>query len=163
MAQTVSRQHPSETAAQWRPVLVRLALGIPMLISGVGKVFGVGPKPMGISGFTGFLASLGIPLPTIAAWGVGLLELVGGILLLAGLFVRVTSTLIAIDMLVATVFVHLPSGYPAASNGIELTLTLTLIALALVASGPGALSVEHALFGQELLVSDSPQSRGTDG
>jgi putative oxidoreductase len=78
------------------------------------------------------------------------------------LFVRVTSALIAIDMFVATVLVHLPSGYPAASNGIELTLTLTLIALALVASGPGAFSVERALFDRELLVSDSPQSRGAD-
>lgn len=163
MAQTVLRQLPSETAARWSPVLVRLALGIPMLIAGVGKVFAIGPKPMGISGFAGFLASLGVPLPTIAAWGIGLVELVGGILLLVGLFVRIASAVIAIDMLVATVLYHLPNGYPASSDGIELTFTLSLIALALVLSGPGALSIERALFDQEDLPSDSPQSRGTDG
>uniref|UniRef100_UPI0006779CB5 DoxX family protein n=1 Tax=Halopiger djelfimassiliensis TaxID=1293047 RepID=UPI0006779CB5 len=120
-----------------------------MFVSGVGKVFAVGPKSMGISGFAGFLASVGVPLPTIAAWGVGLVELVGGIALLIGLAVRITGAVIAIDMLVATVLVHLPNGYPTSSNGIELTLTLSLIALALVASGPGALSVDRALFDTE--------------
>ncbi|WP_226008392.1 DoxX family protein [Natrinema salinisoli] len=163
MAQTISRQLSSETAALWSTTLVRLALGIPMLIAGVGKVFGVGPKPMGISGFAGFLASLGVPLPTIAAWGVGLVELVGGILLLVGLAVRLTSAVIAIDMLVATVLYHLPNGYPVTSNGIELTLTLTVIAVALVLSGPGAFSLQHALFDQGDRSPDSSQARGTNG
>ncbi|SEP23034.1 putative oxidoreductase [Halogranum amylolyticum] len=163
MVQTVSPQRLSETTTQWSLVLARLALGIPMLIAGVGKVFAIGPKPMGISGFAGFLASLGVPLPTIAAWGVGLIELVGGILLLVGLAVRLASAVIAIDMLVATILYHLPNGYPASGDGIELTLTLTLIAVALVLSGPGALSIEHALFDREDSSPDSSQSRGTDG
>lgn len=163
MTQTVSRQQSSETAAQWGLALVRLALGIPMLIGGIGKIFGVGPKPLGISGFTGFLASLGVPFPTIAAWGVGLVELVGGILLLVGLAVRLASAVIAIDMLVATVLYHLPNGYPAASNGIELTLTLTLIAVALLLSGPGAFALEHALFNNKDRSADSSQSSATDG
>lgn len=162
MAQTVSPQLSSETATRWSLPLFRLALGIPMLIAGVGKVFAVGPKPMGISGFAGFLASLGVPLPTIAAWGVGLVELVGGTLLLLGLAVRLASAVIAIDMLVATVLYHLPNGYPVTSNGIELTLTLTVIALALVLSGPGSLSIERALFDQEDPSPDSSRSRGTD-
>ncbi|QIO25309.1 DoxX family protein [Haloarcula sp. JP-L23] len=162
MAQTVSRQQSSEATTRWVLALARLALGIPMLISGVGKVFAIGPKSMGISGFTGFLASLGVPLPTIAAWGVGLLELVGGVLLLAGLAVRLVSALIAIDMLVATGLYHLPNGYPAASGGIELTLTLTLVAVALALSGPGVLSIEHVLFDHEDHSADSSQSRAID-
>ena len=162
MAQTASRQQPSATAARWGPTLVRLALGIPMVISGVGKVFGIGPKPMGLSGFAGFLTSLGVPLPSVAAWGVGLVELVGGILLLVGLAVRIAGALVAIDMLVATTLYHLPNGYPAASGGIELTLTLALIALALVVSGPGALSIERALFDRKDRPSDS-RSASIDG
>jgi putative oxidoreductase len=161
MVQTVSGQQPSVAAARWSPTIIRLALGIPMVISGVGKVFGVGPKPMGLSGFAGLLTSLGVPLPSVAAWSVGLVELVGGILLLVGLAVRITSALIAIDMIVATVLYHLPNGYPATSGGIELTLTLALIALALLVSGPGALSIERALFDQEDHPSDS-HSRSTD-
>ena len=162
MAHALSTQQSSQAAIRWSPVFVRLALGIPMLVSGIGKVFAVGPKSMGISDFAGFLASLGVPLPTISAWGVGFLELIGGVLLLVGLFVRVVGALVAVDMLVATVLAHLPSGYPVASNGIELTLTLTLIALALVASGPGTLSAERALFDRELLVSAFSRSRDVD-
>ncbi|GAA0294375.1 DoxX family protein [Halarchaeum salinum] len=157
-----SKELPPETAARWSPAFIRLALGITMLVAGVGKVFAIGPKAMGISSFAGFLASLGVPLPTIMAWGVGLLELVGGILLLAGLAVRITGALIAIDMLIATVLYHLPNGYPATSGGIELTLVLALIAAALVLSGPGALSIEHTLFNQEDRTLDLSQSRGTD-
>lgn len=157
-----STERPPETTARWSPVFIRLALGITMLVAGVGKVFAIGPKPMGISGFAGFLASLGVPLPTIMAWGVGLLELVGGILLLAGLAVRITGALIAIDMFVATVLYHLPNGYPATNGGIELTLVLALVAVALVLSGPGALSIEHTLFDQEDRTLDSSQSRATD-
>ncbi|NEU56152.1 DoxX family protein [Halorussus sp. MSC15.2] len=123
-----------------------------MLVAGLGKVAGVGPKAMGIEGFSGFLSSLGVPLPTAFAWGVGLLELVGGLLLLAGLFVRVVGVLVALDMVVATVLVHLPNGYPAGDGGVELTLTLALVAVALALSGPGALSLERALFDRELAV-----------
>ncbi|MGB9955586.1 DoxX family protein [Haloferax prahovense] len=155
-----TQQPTSEAATRWGLAFVRLALGIPMLISGVGKVLAIGPKPMGISGFAGFLTSLGVPFPTVAAWGVGLIELVGGLLLVVGVAVRVVSALIAVDMVVATVLYHLPNGYPAGSNGIELTLVLTLIAAALVLSGPGTLSVEHALFDQEDSSFDSSQSRG---
>ncbi|ELY52761.1 DoxX family protein [Natronococcus jeotgali] len=162
MARAASRQ-PFATAGPWGPTLVRLALGIPMLVGGVGKLFAIGPKPMGVSGFAGFLASLGVPLPSIAAWGVGFLELVGGILLLAGLFVRTAGALIAINMFVATVLVHLPNGYPAGNNGIELTLTLTVIAVSLVLSGPGALSIERALSDREGRSPDSSRSRTTEG
>ncbi len=115
---------------------------------------------MGVSGFAGFLTSLSVPFPTATAWGVGLIELVGGLLLVVGVAVRVVSALITVDMIVATVLYHLPNGYPAASDGIELTLVLTLIAAALVLSGPGALSVEHALFDQDDPSFDSSQSQG---
>jgi len=151
-----------EKVAQWSPVVIRLALAIPMVISGVGKVFNAGPKAMGITGFAGFLTNLGVPFPTVAAWGVGVLELVGGIMLLAGLFVRIVGVLITVNMLVATVLVHLPNGYPASNGGVELTLTLALIALAVVLNGPGTLSLEHTLFDGEIVSSNSGQSSQTD-
>ena len=152
----------TEHSKRWSSVVIRLALAIPMVISGVGKVFAVGPKSMGITGFAGFLTSLGIPFPTVVAWGVGGLELVGGIALLAGLFVRIAGALIAVNMLVATVLVHLPNGYPASDGGIELTLTLTLVALAAVLNGPGPFSLEHSIFDGEVLSSDSSQSSQAD-
>lgn len=129
-----------------------------MVVSGVGKVLAVGPKASGISGFAGFLSSLGVPLPTLAAWGVGLLELVGGTLILLGLLVRVVGVLLAVNMLTATLLAHLPNGYADS----ELTFALALIALALVATGPGVLSLERAIFERELLVSKSEQTTRTN-
>lgn len=125
----------------------RLALGIIFVVSGIGKVFAMGPKASGIDAFAGTLAQLGVPLPTVAAWGVGVLELVGGGLLLIGLFTRLVAALLAVDMAVATVLVHLPNGFVVSDGGYEYTLVLTLSALGLALSGPGVLSVRRALAG----------------
>ena len=123
----------------------RLALGIIFVVSGVGKVFAIGPKATGIDAFAGMLAQLEIPLPTVAAWGVGVLELVGGILLLIGLLTRIVAALLAVDMAVATVLVHLPNGFVVSDGGYEYTLVLMLSALGLALSGPGVISVKRAL------------------
>ena len=123
----------------------RLALGIIFAVSGIGKVFAAGPKASGIEAFAGMLAQLGIPLPTLAAWGVGLLELVGGAFLLIGLLTRIVAALLAVDMAVATVLVHLPNGFVVSNGGYEYTLVLTLSTLGLALSGPGVISVKRAL------------------
>lgn len=135
----------------WALLAVRLAVGIPLFVSGVGKVLNAGPKATGIDAFAGFLTTLGVPLPGVFAWIVGLVELGGGLLLLVGLLSRLAALLVATDMLVAMVLVHLPNGYPITDGGVELTLTLLLLGLAVTLSGPGKLSAEHALFGRELL------------
>lgn len=123
----------------------RLALGIIFVVSGVGKVFATGPKATGIGTFAGMLAQLGIPLSTVAAWSVGVLELVGGILLLIGLLARIVAALLAVNMAVATVLVHLPNGFVVSDGGYEYTLVLMLSALGLALSGPGVISVKRAL------------------
>lgn len=128
--------------------LVRIALGVVFTVSGVGKVLGVGPKAMGIDGFAGFLGGMGVPAPTVAAWGVGLLELVGGVMLLVGLLTRVVAVLLAINMAVALVLVHLPSGFVASNGGYEYVLVLALCSLGLAVGGPGALSVDAAVDGR---------------
>ena len=125
--------------------LVRFALGIVFTISGVGKVFAAGPKATGIDALSGTVAQLGIPLPTVAAWGVGLLELVGGVLLFVGLFTRVVAALLAVNMAVAAVLVHFPSGFVVANGGYEYTLVLGLSAVGLAIGGSGTISLERAL------------------
>jgi putative oxidoreductase len=129
---------------------IRLALGIVFTVSGVGKVFAVGPKASGIDAFAGTLTQLGIPFPTVAAWGVGLLELVGGILLLVGLLTRAVAALLAVDMAVATALVHLPNGFVVSNGGYEYTLVLGLSAIGLAIGGSGAISVERSVGGQTI-------------
>lgn len=147
--------------AYWGPTFARLALGIPILVAGVGKLFAVGPKPFGIGGFSGFLASNGVPFPTVFAWLVGITEVVCGTLLLIGALVRVAGILVSIVMLSATVIVHIPNGYPTGDGGFELTLALFFVAISLVVTGPGRLSVEHDVLERELL--PVPESIGGGG
>jgi putative oxidoreductase len=58
---------PQQSGESVGLAFVRFALGIVFTISGVGKVFAVGPKATGIDAFAGTVAQLGIPLPTVAA------------------------------------------------------------------------------------------------
>lgn len=147
----------------WNPLLLRIALGAVFVVTGVGKVFGVGPKASGIDGFAGLLASVGAPAPGVLAWLVALLELAGGLLLLAGLFTRVAALALSVDMLAATLLVHAPNGFVVSEGGYEYTLTLTLVSLALVLGGPGRLSLERAILGRELVPSALSEGRGGGG
>ncbi len=157
----MNSQTKNGTLLDWSPLFIRFALGSVFLVSGVGKLFAVGPKAMGISGFAGFLGSLGVPLPALFAWFVATLELVGGLLLLVGLFTRYAAVLLAIDMLVATWLVHLPNGFAVGNGGYEYTLVLALVSVALVFSGPGRLALEHVIFDSELLPGTRDRSEPT--
>ncbi|WP_049921765.1 DoxX family protein [Halopiger djelfimassiliensis] len=142
----------SSVGAKWNPVVLRVALGIVLVVAGVGKLFAVGPKAMGIGGLTGVLASQGVPAPTLVAWLVAAGETAGGVSLLLGVFTRYAAAVAAVIMFSATVLVHLPNGFVVADGGFEYTMVLFLVAVSLVLSGPGALSVERAVFDDELFV-----------
>ncbi|WP_435158141.1 DoxX family protein [Haladaptatus sp. DFWS20] len=122
-------------------LLARLAVGSIMIVHGAGKMFSVGPAVMPMTQFTGFLASLGIPAPSVAAWVVALVELVGGLCILVGFLTRFAALAVAINMLVATLLVHLPEGF----SDSELTIVLCLVSLALVSIGAGNLSVDEVV------------------
>ena len=73
---------------------VRLYWGFQFAQTGWGKL-------NNLVKITGFFASLNIPLPGITAPFVSMLELVGGILLILGLFSRPIALLLACNMFVA--------------------------------------------------------------
>lgn len=144
----------TSVGTRYNPVALRLGFGVVLFVHGIGR-FNVGPfaSEAGVTGFSGFLGGqLGVPAPLAFAWIVTVVEVVGGLLILLGLFTRYAAALAAIDMFVAMAIFHLPRGFSAYANaGYEFTLVLTLVGLALVLSGPGALSLERAVFGRELL------------
>jgi len=116
--------------------LLRVVVGIVFVMHGGQKLFFIGFRNV-----AGFMGSLGIPLPWLAAVVVTLVEFLGGLALILGYFARTAAALLAIVMLVAVLAVHLKHGFFAPA-GFEFPLTLLAANLALLLSGPGALSLD---------------------
>ncbi|MDQ3135844.1 MAG: DoxX family protein [Acidobacteriota bacterium] len=132
-----------ETAPVWFPLPVRLTLGLIFIAHGAQKVFGVWGGP-GLAKF----AAAGAPMGLRPAWlwmgAAALAELIGGVLVLAGLLTRVGAFLLASVMLVAMVGVHWSGGF-FLPKGIEYTVALLGMALALMISGGGQVSADASL------------------
>ena len=124
----------------WGITILRIVVGLTFFMHGQQKLF-----DNGIDGVEQFFGSQGIPLPGLSAVVVTLLETVGGLALIIGLFTRLIALLLAIDNLVATLVVHLGNGFFAGDGGVELTLLLLAANIALILAGPGALAVDNLL------------------
>lgn len=120
-------------------LILRVSTGLTMAAHGYQKVFVMGMEKM-----TGGFGSMGIPLPSVAAPFVSYLELIGGVLIAAGLLTRPLALLMVIDMFVASTFVHLKNGF-FAPTGAELTLLLLTNFLVLTFTGAGDYSVDSAV------------------
>ena len=68
--------------------------------------------------------------------------MLGGLALILGLGTRIAAPLLAVDMLVALVLVHLPNGFFVSNGGVELVLLLLVASVSLTLSGAGAYSVD---------------------
>lgn len=123
--------------------LLRAVLAVVFVYHGSQKLFGWFGG-YGIEGTAGWMASIGIPLPTLSTILAGSAEFFGGIALLLGVGTRVASLAVAFTMLVAIATVH-HSAFDARAGGMEYQLTLgtALVALALI--GPGRIAVERLL------------------
>ncbi len=84
-------------------------------------------------------ATVGLPAPTLAASVLTAVELLGGLALLAGFFTRAAAALLAIEMVVAILFVNIKGGF-FEPCGVEFPLTLLGGLLTLVALGAGGRS-----------------------
>jgi putative oxidoreductase len=118
----------------WGLTLLRVVVGVIFVMHGWQKL------SMGFHGVADFLGSHGIPVPTLAAVVLTLVELIGGIVLILGVLTRYFAALLAIDMLVAIITVHAKNGF-FAPKGVEFPLLLLVANLNLMLAGPGALSV----------------------
>lgn len=113
------------------PLLLRIALGAVFIVHGYAKL-------TGMDGTIGFFGNIGIPLPAFSAWLVALVEFLGGISVLLGIFTRISAGLIAIVMVVAMITVKFAQGF---SGGWEFDFVLLMISLALVIKGDGEFSL----------------------
>ena len=134
------------TAPTWVTVPLRLALGIIFMAHGAQKVFGTWGGP-GWAKFTAGTTPFFFMRPTWLWLALAALaELVGGLLVLIGLLTRVGAFLIACTMLTAMLGVHWGAFFMN-NRGIEYTVALLGISLALLIAGGGQASVDAALSG----------------
>ena len=96
-----------------------------------------------------FLAKNGIEPALLWAYVIMFLESVGGVCLIIGLFTRFFAAALAIEMLIALLFVHLPRGYAAGTGGYEYVLLIGAVCLFIAIRGGGIYSVDR-LIGKEL-------------
>jgi putative oxidoreductase len=83
----------------------------------------------------------------------GLLELVGGILILIGLFTRPVAFILAGDMAVAYFYAHAPRGFFPTLNGGQLAILFCFVFLYLFVAGGGVWSVDAQRLGRRALAS----------
>ncbi len=122
-----------ENCADWGKFLLRLVLGVVFIYHGYGKLFGDMP---GMEGFTKMVGGMGFPMPVVFAYLVALVEFIGGIAMLAGVYTRYAGYLLALVMVVAIALAK-KFAYPL----IELDLCLLAMSLAVAWIGPGSMVV----------------------
>lgn len=127
----------SQFLSKWTPTilgLLRIVTGFLFLQHGSAKLLGMphiamfdGLQLMSLMGFA------------------GILELVGGTLVMIGLFTRPTAFILSGQMAVAYFMAHAPGGFLPILNEGELAVMFSFVFLYFSAAGAGALSVDGAL------------------
>ncbi len=119
--------------------ILRVIVGVVFIAHGAQKVFA-----LGYGGTNQMFTHMGVPVHNVTTAIVMVVELLGGIALVLGIFTRIAAALLAIDMISAIAIVHLKNGF-FAPRGIEFPLTLLAALLALLLAGPGTLALDHRL------------------
>ena len=119
--------------------VLRIGTGLLFLEHGVQKLFGL----------LGGLGAPGATAPLASLMGVaGLLELVGGVLLVAGFATRPVAGVLLLEMVIAFATHHFPQGgWPIQNEG-ELALLYAVIFAFLAGNGAGPFSVDESRSAQ---------------
>lgn len=135
---------PLRRFADAAPVVLRVAVGVVMLAHGWQKLTEMGPGMLAGEMLTGM-----VPLPLATAWFLTIAELVGGALLVVGLFTRLATIPLIVILAGAIVLVKAqmgliaPMGAPMPGAELDVALLAGLVGVLLL--GPGALSLDRVL------------------
>ncbi len=114
-------------------LILRCMAGLIFALHGYDKIFG----ESGVSGFAGYVESLGIPFPLFGAWLAALSEFIGGLALITGVGARLMSITLIFTMLTAALVAH-PGEFP---GKMEFPLLLAATALVIGLMGPGKYAI----------------------
>lgn len=116
--------------------LLRLIAGFTFSFHGFQKLFGLFGGLGGSGAKAQFFSRI---------WAAGALEMVGGILILLGLFTVPTAFILCGEMAVAYFTAHFPAGFFPIRNGGELAVLYCFFYLYLFTAGPGPISLDSLL------------------
>ena len=129
--------------------LLRLFSGATFAVHGAQKLFGIWGGG-GLNGTAAYLDSIGLSPGFPLAVTVGVIEFVGGLLLVAGALTRYVGMALVLVMAGAIWKVRLAHGFlinwalvPGRGHGVEFHLLLIAVLLCLTLTGPGALSFDR--------------------
>ncbi len=120
------------------PFPIRVIVGIAFMAHGYLKL-------IAIPDTQGFFGNIGLP-PELAML-IGLLEFVGGLVLLLGVLTRISSILLIGDMIGAIMVVKISKGFV---GGAELDLLFLAGCASLLITGPGRISIEWDVIKREI-------------
>jgi putative oxidoreductase len=118
----------------------RLLLASLFLPAGIGKI-------SGFAGTVGYISSVGLPMPTVAAAVAAAVEVVGSLALIFGFGTRLAALALALFTLVASFFFHAYWSLPAAQQMMQQLMFFKNVGvvgglLALAAFGAGGWSID---------------------
>ena len=118
----------------------RLLLALLFLPAGIGKI-------TGFAGTVGYIGSVGLPLPALGAVIAIVVEIVGGVALIAGFGTRIAALILALFTLAALFFFHAYWAVPADQQFVTQLLFMKNVSVAgglllISALGAGPLSVD---------------------
>jgi uncharacterized membrane protein YphA (DoxX/SURF4 family) len=126
-------------------ILIRLVVGAVFLSEGIQKF--LFPNELGVGRFM----KIGIPMPEIMAPFVGVVEIVCGAMILAGLLTRVVAIPLIIDMCVAIASTKIPilmgKGFWAMAHETRTDYSMLLSSIFLLIAGAGRWSIDARLEG----------------
>ncbi len=131
----------------WRDIaytLVRVIIGYILLMHGWLKV-----GTFGLAGVSGYMAKQGLEPATAFAIAAMVLETVGAICIIIGLFTRFFAAALAVELGIAFLAVHLKAGFAVNTGGFEYVLLLGVVMFAIAIRGGGPYSVDR-MIGKEL-------------
>ena len=135
MSNVLSRSSASALNTVWLAPharsLLRIAAGLSFLEHGTGKLLGF---PAGLP----FIDKM----PTGLMYLTGTMELIGGVLIVLGLFTRPVAFILSGFMAAAYFMAHFPMSFFPAVNMGETALLYCFIFLYLAAAGPGPWSID---------------------
>ena len=129
-------------SARWGITILRVSVASVFVVHGITRlVLGT------VGGFGSFLEASGIPAGTAVAWTITLVEVVGGLALALGLFVRPLGLWFGLELLAGIVLVHAPVGWfvvGAGRGGAEYSALIIACLVALALADPMAYGLRRS-------------------